>query len=113
MMIHLLEASKPPEGAGVAVAGSTAAAAGAGTIGTAATAAGTGGVGEGREPRASKPDSRRSFCTGTEAGAGAKGARAAAAVGARVGDIRPEGRNRDYITKMHAALFPVTITLIP
>lgn len=114
MAIHSLEASKPPEGAGVAVAGSAAAAAaGAGTIGTAATAAGTGGVGEGREPRASKPDSRRSFCTGAGAGAGAKGARAGAAVGARVGDIRPEGRNTDYITKMHAVLFPVTITLIP
>lgn len=79
-IIHLLEASKPPEGAGAVVAGS----------GT-----GTGGVGEVREPRASKLDSRRSFCNGAEARAGAKaGARAGAAVGARVGDIRPEGDNR-------------------
>lgn len=77
--MHLLEASKPPEGGGVGVAWSDAAA--AGTIGTAA--AGTGGVGEGRGPRASKPDSRRSFWTKAEA-------KAAAAVGARVGDIRPE-----------------------
>lgn len=84
-MIHLLEASKPPEGTGVVVAGS----------GTAATAAGKGGVGEVREPRTSKPDSRRSFCTGPEARAGAKaGARAGAAVGARVGDIRPEVDHR-------------------
>lgn len=74
--------------------GGAAAGAGAGTIGTAATAAGTGGVGEGREPRASKLDSKRSSCTRAEAGAGAKGARAGAAVGARVGDIRPEGHNR-------------------
>lgn len=52
-----------------------------GIIGT----AGTGGVGEGSEPRASNPDSRKSFCTG----AGAKaGARAGATVGARVGDMR-------------------------
>lgn len=87
-MIHLLEASKPPEGAGVVVAGS-------GTVGTIGAAAGTGGVGAVREPRASKPDSRRSFWAGAEAGAGAKaGARAGAAVGARVGDIRPEGDNR-------------------
>lgn len=94
-MIHLLEASKPPEGADVmVVASGAAAAAGAGVIGTAATTAGTGGVGEGREPRASKPDSKRSFCTGAEARAGARGARAGAAVGARVGDIRPEGCNR-------------------
>ena len=66
----------------------------AATIGTAARA---GGVGEVREPRASKPDSRRSFCTGAGAGAGAgakAGARAGAAVGARVRDIRPEGENR-------------------
>lgn len=64
----------------------------AATIGT---AAGAGGVGEVREPRASKPDSRRSFCTGAGAGAGAKaGARAGAAVGARVRDIRPVGENR-------------------
>lgn len=90
-MIHLLEASKPPEGADVVVADSGA----AGTFGTAATAAGTGGVGEARAPSASKPDSRRSFCTEAEAGAGAKaGARAGAAVGARVGDIKPEGNNR-------------------
>lgn len=90
-MIHLLEASKPPEGAGVVVAGSGA----TGTIGATAIAAGTGGVGEVREPRTSKPDSRRSFCTGAEARAGAKaGARAGAAVGARVGDIKPEGDNR-------------------
>lgn len=75
-MMHLLEASKPPEGAGVGVAWSGA----------------TGGVGDGREPRASKPDSRRSFCT--EAGAGAKGAKAAAVVGARVGDIRPGQHNK-------------------
>lgn len=81
-MIYLLEASKPPEGAGVVVAGSCA----AGTIGT---TAGTGGAGEAREPRASKPDSRRSFCMGAKAGA-----RAGAVVGARVGDIRPEGGNR-------------------
>lgn len=81
--MHLLEASKPPEGAGVGVACSGAAA--AGTMGTAVAAAGTGGVGEGSEPSASKPDSRRSFCTE----AGAKGAKAGAAVGARVGDIRP------------------------
>lgn len=87
IMIHLLDASKPPEGTGVVVAGSGA----AGTIGTAATAAGTGGVGEVREPRASKPDSRRSLWT--RAGAKA-GARAGAAVGARVGDIRPEEGNR-------------------
>lgn len=65
----------------------------AGSIGAAATAAGTGAVGEGREPRVSKPVSRRSFCTG----AGAKaGARAWAAVGARVGDIRPEGDNTQH-----------------
>ena len=63
------------------VAGSAAAA--AGTIGT----ADTGGVGEGSEPRASKPDSRRSFCSRA-------GARAGAEVGARVGDIRPDGYNR-------------------
>lgn len=82
---HLLEGSKPPEGAGVADAGSVAAT--AGTIGTAVAAAGTGGVGDGREASVSKPVSRRSFCTG----AGAKaGARAGAAVGARVGEIRPE-----------------------
>lgn len=64
-----------------------------GTIGTAATAAGTGAVGEGREPRVSKPDSRRSFCT--RAGAKA-GARAGAAVGASGGDISPEGDNRQH-----------------
>ncbi len=87
-MIHLLEASKPPEGAGVVVAGS-------GTTGTIGTAATAGGVGEVREPRTSKPDSKRSFCTGAAARAGAKaGARAGAAVGARVGDIKPEGDNR-------------------
>lgn len=89
--IHLLEASKPPEGAGVVDTGSNA----AGTIGAAATAAGTGGAGAEREPRASKPDSRRSPCTG----AGAKaGARAGAAVGARVGDIRPEGGTESTVT---------------
>lgn len=81
-LIHLLEASKPPEGAGVVVAGS-------GIDGTIGTAAGTGGAGEVREPRASKPDSRRLFCTGAKAGT-----RAGAAVGARVGDIRPEGGDR-------------------
>lgn len=77
---HSLDASKPPEGAGVLVAGSGA----AGTIGTAATEAGTGAVGDGRDPRVSKPVSRRSFCTGARAGAGVR------AVGARVGDIRPK-----------------------
>lgn len=60
----------------------------AGTIGAAAAAAGTGAAGEGREPRLSKPDSRRSFCTGAGAMAGVKAG--AAAVGARVGDMRPE-----------------------
>lgn len=79
-LIHLLEASKPPEGAGAVVAGS-------GTAGT----TGTGGVGAVREPRASKPDSRRSPCIKAGAGANA-GARAGAAVGARVGDIRPDAR---------------------
>lgn len=77
---HSLDASKPPEGAGVLVAGSGA----AGTIGTAATEAGTGAVGDGRDPRVSKPVSRRSFCTGARAGAGVR------AVGARVGDMRPK-----------------------
>lgn len=85
---HSLDASKPPEGAGVLVAGSGA----AGTIGTAATEAGTGAVGDGRDPRVSKPVSRRSFCTGARAGAGVR------AVGARVGDIRPKrgGGGRQY-----------------
>lgn len=73
---HLLEASKPP--------GGSTAAAGAGTIGTTATTAGTGGAGEGSAPKASKPVSRRSFCTRA-------GARAGAAAGVRVGDINPEG----------------------
>lgn len=89
--IHLLEASKPPEGAGVVDTGSNA----AGTIGAAATAAGTGGAGAERDPRASKLDSRRSPCT--RAGAKA-GARAGAAVGARVGDIRPEGGTESTVT---------------
>lgn len=80
---HLLEASKPPEGADVVDGGSTAAA-GAGTIGTTVTTAGTGGAGEGSAPKASKPVSRRSFCTRA-------GARAGAAAGVRVGDINPEG----------------------
>lgn len=88
--IHLLEASKPPEGADV-VDGGSAAAARAGTIGTAATTAGTGGAGEGSAPKASKPVSRRSFCT--RAGARA-GARDGAAAGVRVGDISPEGNNQ-------------------
>lgn len=78
---HLLEASKPPEGADVVDGGSTAA---AGTIGTTATTAGTGGAGEESAPKASKPVSRRSFCTRA-------GARAGAAAGVRVGDINPEG----------------------
>lgn len=70
-----LDASKPPEGAGVPLAGS----------GTAADAAeaGRGAVGDGRVPIVSKPVSRRSFCTGA-------GVRDGAAVGARVGDINPE-----------------------
>lgn len=55
----------------------------AGTIGT---TAGTGSAGEVREPRASKPDSRRSFCMGAKTGV-----RAGAAMGASVGDIRPGG----------------------
>lgn len=58
----------------------------ASTIGAAAAAAGTGAAGEGREPTLSKPDSRRSFCAGAMAGAKA----GTAAVGARVGDMRPE-----------------------
>lgn len=87
--IRLLEASKPPEGAVVAARGSAA----AGTIGTAATAAGTGGVGEESGPKTSKPVSRRSFCTGARAGA-----RAGGAAGVRVGDIRPEGNNRQNHT---------------
>lgn len=89
------------------VAGSAA----AGTIGTTDTAAGTGGVGEGSEPRASKPDSRRSFCN--RAGAKA-GARAGAELGARVGDIRPEGYNRqDYnCNSMCVVLFLDRITII-
>lgn len=67
----------------------------AGALGAAATAAGTGAVGEGREPRVSKPVSRRSFWTGAGAKAGARaGARAGAVVGARVGDIRPEKDKR-------------------
>lgn len=89
--MHLLEASKPPEGATMVVAGSAA----AGTIGTAAATAGTGAVGDGREPRVSKPDSRRLFCTGVRAKAGVRaGARTGAGLGARVGDIRPDGHNR-------------------
>lgn len=72
-MIDSLDASKPPEGAGVPLAGSRAAAA----------AAGRGAVGDGRVPIVSKPVSRRSFCTGA-------GVRDGAALGARVGDISPE-----------------------
>lgn len=56
-MTNLLDASKPPEGAGVVVAGSAA-----------GTAAGTGGVGDGSELRPSKLDANRSL--------EAKGARA-------------------------------------
>lgn len=56
----------------------------AGAIGAATAAAGTGAAGEGREPRLSKPDSRRSFCTGAGAKAGT------AAGGAGVGDMNPE-----------------------
>lgn len=92
IIIHLLEASKPPEGTGVVVPGSCA----DGTIGT---AAGTGGAGEPREPRASKLDSRRLFCSGAKAGA-----RAGAAVGARVGDIRPEGDNTQDCAMQHCFL---------
>lgn len=79
--IVLLEALKPPGGACAEGTGSEAAR----TIGAAAAAAaaGTGAAGEGRESTLSKPDSRRSFCAGAKAGA--------AAVGARVGDMRPEG----------------------
>lgn len=51
-----LDASKPPDGTVVVVAGSAAVVAC-----TSGAAKGTGGVGEGREPRASKPDSSRSF----------------------------------------------------
>ena len=88
--MHLLEASKPPEGA-VTIVGSIVA---AGTRGTTGTEAGIGGVGEGREPMDSKPDSRRSFWRGARARAGAKaGARAEAAVGARLGEISP-GRSQ-------------------
>lgn len=87
-MNHSLDASKPPEGAGVLVAGSGA----AGTIGTAATEAGTGAVGDGRDPRVSKPVSRRSFCTGARAGAGVR------AVGARVGDINPKRGGRGAVS---------------
>lgn len=75
--IHLLDASKPPEGAGAPLAGSGTAAA------AAAAEAGRGAVGDGRVPRVSKPVSSRSFCTGA-------GVRDGAAVGARVGDISPE-----------------------
>ena len=91
LILHLLEASKPPEGAG-AIVGSMVA---AGTMmGTTGTEAGIGGVGEGKEPRASKPDSRRSFWRGARAGAmaGARAGarvRAGAAVGARLGEISP------------------------
>lgn len=67
-------------------------AAAAGTMGAAGTAAGTGGVGEGREHRASKPDSRRSFWA--RAGARAE-ARAGTAEGARLGDIKPGRSNRE------------------
>ena len=89
----LLEASKPPEGAGVVDADSAGAV--TGTIGADGTAAGTGGVGHASEPRASKPVSSRSFCTGAGASAGASaGARVWAAVGARVGDISPEEHQR-------------------
>lgn len=65
-----------------------------GTIGTAATAAGTGAAGDRRELRLSKPDSRRSFCTGIGAGAKAGARGGAVAVGARVGDIRPDRDNK-------------------
>lgn len=81
--IVLLDALKPP---GDACALET----GSGAIGAAAAAAGTGAAGEGREPTLSKPDSRRSFCTGATAGA-----RAGVAVGARVGDMRPEREKRN------------------
>lgn len=82
----------------------------AGALGAAATAAGTGAVGEGREPRVSKPVSRRSFWTGAGAKAGARaGARAGAAVGARVGDIRPEGGITDRIDRKHSAPPPATV----
>lgn len=74
----------------------------AGTIGTAATAAGTGAVGEGREPRESKPVSRRSFCSG----AGAKaGARVAAVVGPRVGDMSPEVGQQTTLLQLCEAQF--------
>lgn len=79
----LLEALKPPGGACAAGTGSDAAGKIGAAAAAAATAAGTGAAGEGREPTPSKPDSRRSFCAEAKAGA-------AAAVGARVGDMRPE-----------------------
>lgn len=84
--IFILDGLKPPGGACAAGMASVA----AGTIGAAATAAGTGAAGEGREPRLSKPDSSRSFCTGAGARAMAGAKAGAAAVGARVGDMRPE-----------------------
>lgn len=80
---YLLDASKPPEGAGVVDAGS-APAAEAGAPGTAEA----GGAADEMEPKASKPVSRRLFCTGAKAGA-----RAGAALGASVGEIRPEGHH--------------------
>lgn len=84
--IHSLDASKPPEGAGVPLAGSGAAAAA-----TAAAEASRGAVGDGRVPRVSKPVSRRSFCTGA-------GVRDGATVGARVRDISPEGGGATHFT---------------
>lgn len=86
--IHSLDASKPPEGAGVPLAGSGAAAAA-----TAAAEASRGAVGDGRVPRVSKPVSRRSFCTGA-------GVRDGAAVGARVRDISPEGGGRHTLLSL-------------
>lgn len=91
-VIDSLDASKPPEGAGVPLAGSGAAAA-------AATEAGRGAVGDGRVPIVSKPVSRRSLCTGA-------GVRDAAAVGARVGDISPEWVGGGHsVTRCHCGLF--------
>ncbi|TNN57716.1 hypothetical protein EYF80_032084 [Liparis tanakae] len=63
------------------------------------TTAGTGSAGEVREPRASKPDSRRSFCMGAKTGV-----RAGAAMGASVGDIRPGGVITDSTVISHGEL---------
>lgn len=92
-MIDSLDASKPPEGAGVPLAGSGAAAAAA-----AAAEAGRGAVGDGRVPIVSKPVSRRSFCTGA-------GVRDGAAVGARVGDISPERGATHRVIRCHYGCF--------